>query len=181
MVRILVVALFAAAASLSSAGAADSDAGGDAPMAVFSDLAGRAFRGEGIGPDGEPIVDIARFEFILGGKALQSTHKLEGAAYGGRTVFFYDEGAKEYVYHYFTTAGFHTIGTLTPSKDGFTAIEAVRGLPHITEVRSSWVIDGDQITVKTVHIDDKGAPSPGDTIIYHAIDDPGPLFESHAK
>ena len=181
MIRILIAAVVATLTSLGGVHANDSEARIEAPMAIFDGLSGRAFRGEGTGPDGQPIVDITRFDFILGGKALQSTHKLEGAAYGGRTIFFYDEGAKEYVFHYFTTAGFHSIGTVTPSMNGFTAIEAVRGLPHVTEVRSSWVIDGDQITVTTVHIDEKGDPSPGDAIVYKAIADPGPLFESHPE
>jgi len=166
------------------AGAACADEARDdvyAPMAVFDDLAGRAFRGKGTGPNGQPIVDVSRFEFIMGGRALQSTHKLEDSDYGGRTIFFFDEGAKEYVFHYFTTVGFHTTGVVTPTENGFTAVETVRGLPEIAEVRSTWVIDGAGVTVTTSHINHDGEESPGDTIVYVEIDDPGALYESNAK
>ena len=113
------------------------------PMAPFKKLAGRAWRGEGTGPDGKPIVDVAYYEMILGGRAFQSTHKIENASYGGRTIFFFDEGAKKYIYHYFTTAGFHTIGEITPMKTGFTAVEDVVGHPEFVEVRSEMIIDRD--------------------------------------
>ena len=110
---VLIVAAPAAAAQKPAEKASAETPAAYAPMAPFAKLAGRSWRGEGTGPDGEPIVDIARYEMILGGRAFQSTHKLENADYGGRTIIFYDEGAKKYVFHYFTTAGFHTTGELT--------------------------------------------------------------------
>ncbi|MEO1136674.1 MAG: hypothetical protein AAFW68_08700, partial [Pseudomonadota bacterium] len=76
-----------------------------APMAPFARLAGTAWRGQGTGPNGQPIVDVVRYDLILGGRALQSTHRLEGGDYGGRTIIFFDEGAQRYIFHYFTTAG----------------------------------------------------------------------------
>ena len=144
------------------------------PMAPFAALAGRAWRGEGTGPDGKPIVDFAYYEMILGGRAFQSTHKIENANYGGRTIFFFDEGAKKYIYHYFTTAGFHTIGEITPTETGFTAIEEVVGHAEFSEVRSEMIIDRDAsgaiMRVESSHVRKDGAVSAGDSITYREVE-----------
>lgn len=150
------------------------------PMAAFAKLAGRTWRGEGVGPNGQPIVDIARYEMILGGRGFQSTHKLEGGTYGGRTIFFYDEAAKEYIFHYFTTAGFHTTGTIEPTKTGFAAVETVNGHKEFAEVRSEIFIEGDRLRVVSSHITHDGKASPGDTLIYKEIDPSGVLLFDEA-
>lgn len=146
------------------------------PMAPFVRLAGTAWRGEGTGPNGQPIVDLARYDMILGGRAFQSIHRLEGGDYGGRTIFFFDEGAQRYIFHYFTTAGFHTTGEITPSDTGFTAIEQVIGHAEFSEVRSEAFYGDDSIRVVSSHVKKDGTVSPGDEIVYRRIDDPGPLF-----
>lgn len=150
------------------------------PMAPFAKLAGRAWRGEGTGPDGKPIVDIARYEMILGGRAFQSTHRLENGTYGGRTIIFYDEGAKTYVFHYFTTAGFHTIGEIAPTETGFTAVEKVQNHPHYAEVRSEAIFGDGTIEMRSQHVTHDGDVSDGDGLFYREIDDPGPLFFDEA-
>lgn len=146
------------------------------PMAPFAALDGKTLRGDGTGPDGQPIVDIAKWEMILGGRALQSTHRLENGTYGGRTIFFYDEAAKQYVFHYFTTAGFHTVGTAEPTETGFIAVEEVRGHPKFVEVRSEMIFEGDIIRVKTSHTDKDGNHTEGEGFVYREVDDPGSLF-----
>ncbi len=150
------------------------------PMAVFEGLDGKTFRGEGAGPDGAPIIDIAKWQTILGGRAFQSTHRLEDGSYGGRTIFFYDEDAKEYIFHYFTTAGFHTTGTATPTRDGFMVIEQVRGHPKYVEVRSEIAIGEGSMRVASRHKDKNGVFTDGEVMIYHEIEDPGPLFFDEA-
>lgn len=146
------------------------------PMAPFAALAGKAWRGEGTGPNGRPIVDIARYQMILGGRAFQSTHKLEGETYGGRTIIFYDEGAEKYIFHYFTTAGFHTAGEIVPTDAGFTAVEEVQGHSEIAEVRSEAFFGDGIIRMVSSHVTKDGAVSEGDELVYREIDDPGPLF-----
>lgn len=147
-----------------------------APMASFVRLAGTAWRGEGVGPNGQPITDIARYEMILGGRAFQSTHLLEGGDYGGRTIIFFDESAQSYIFHYFTTAGFHTIGEITPSDTGFTAVEQVIGHAEFSEVRSEAFYGEDVIRIVSSHVKKDGEVSPGDELVYRRIDDPGPLY-----
>ena len=146
------------------------------PMAFFAGLDGMAWRGEGVGPDGKPLVDIARYELILGGRAFQATHRLEDGSYGGRSIFFYDEGAEAYVFHYFTTAGFHTTGEITMTETGFTSVERVEGHPSIVEVRSEMIFTDDEIRVLPSHVDRDGAVSPVEPRLYRRIDDPGPLY-----
>lgn len=106
-----------------------------APMQVFAPIAGRTFTGEGTAPDGNAVADVAHWEYIIGGRAVQATHSVNDGAYGGRTIIFYDEGAQAYVFHYFTTAGFHTEGVLEPVEGGFDFVETISGHPTITEVR----------------------------------------------
>lgn len=146
------------------------------PMTAFAPLDGMVLRGEGAGPDGKPIVDIARYNMILGGRAFQSTHRLEDGSYGGRTIFFYDESAKKYIFHYFTTAGFHTTGELMLTETGFTSVEEVQGHPTIVEVRSEVIFGEDEIRVLPSHVDKDGKVSSSEVRIYKRIEDPGSLF-----
>lgn len=156
--------------------AAASTAGAYAPMASFAPLAGKTFRGEWTDDDGKQLVDIAKWELILDGRALQSTHRLEGMDYGGRTIFFFDEGAKKYIYHYFTTAGFHTSGAAEFVDGGLIAEETVEGHDTIGSVRSVATFDEDAMTVDVVYIGKDGSETPGGRRIYKEIADPGRLF-----
>ena len=101
------------------------------PMEVFAGFAGRTWRGAG-----DRSEDVARWEFILGGRVLQITHRIVGSAYGGRSIIFFDEGAQAYVSHYFTTAGFHTLGAVTVAPGTLEVTEDVAGHASITKVRS---------------------------------------------
>ncbi len=147
-----------------------------APMAVFAPLAGKTFRGEWTGEDGKTYVDIAKYELILGGRALQSTHRLQNVDYGGRTIFFYDEGAKKYLYHYFTTAGFHTSGVADKVEGGFSTEEKVEGASDVASVRSKVTFSADEIHVDVVYVGKDGSQTPGGHRIYREIADPGRLF-----
>lgn len=147
-----------------------------APMAPFAPLAGTAWRGEGTAPDGSSVVDYAVYELILGGRALQATHRLEDGSYGGRTIIFYDEGAKEYVFHYFTTAGFHTTGSLELTEEGFDSIEKVNGHPDVAEVRASARIGDGVITVESETVMKDGAVKEHGGFVYREIAERPALF-----
>lgn len=150
------------------------------PMEPFAKLAGRSWRGEGTGPNGQPVVDIAKYEMILGGRAFQSTHKLENADYGGRTIIFFDEGAKKYIFHYFTTAGFHTTGEIVPTATGFTAIEQVQNHPEFAEVRSEAFYGDKTIRVVSSHVTHDGDASTGEELVYKEIPSEGVLLFDEA-
>ncbi len=108
------------------------------PLAVFEPLMG-TWVGTSTDPDHPDAADIMRFEWILGGAAVQHTHHLEPGTYGGRTIYFFDgnenDGQGGIIYHYFTTAGFHTEGTAWWEDGRLVAHEFVTGLPDITEVQ----------------------------------------------
>ena len=146
------------------------------PMAMFAPFSGKSFRGEWTDDNGEPLVDIAKYEVILNGRALQSTHRLEGKDYGGRTIFFYDEGAKNYVFHYFTTGGFHTSGTSQFVDGGLLTDEKVEGHDTIGSVRSKVTFGADAIEVDVVYVGKDGSETPGGRRVYREIADPGRLF-----
>lgn len=146
------------------------------PMAMFAPFSGKTFRGEWTDENGEPLVDIAKWELILNGRALQSTHRLEGKDYGGRTIFFYDEGAKNYVFHYFTTAGFHTTGISQFVDGGLVTDEKVEGHDTVGSVRSKVTFGADAIEVDVVYVGKDGSETPGGHRIYREIADPGRLF-----
>lgn len=146
------------------------------PMAKFAPFSGKTFRGEWSDPDGTQYVDIAKWELILNGRALQSTHRLEGKDYGGRTIFFYDEGAKNYVFHYFTTAGFHTSGTSQFADGGLVTEEKVDGHETIASVRSKVTFGADALEIDVVYVGKDGSETPGGHRVYREIADPGRLF-----
>ena len=188
MLRFFAIAVFALAAA-SCATAAEpkksieaeaieqaSASGVYAPMAPFAPFSGKTFRGEWTGEDGKTYVDIAKYELILNGRALQSTHRLENVDYGGRTIFFFDEGARKYVFHYFTTGGFHTIGTADFIDDALVTEEKVEGMSNVASVRSKSTFGADAIEIDVVYVGADGSETPGGHRIYKEIADPGPLY-----
>lgn len=148
-----------------------------APMAAFAPLDSRAYRAEWTDESGKKTVDVASYELILGGRALQSTHRIEGSTYGGRSIVFYDEGAKEYVFHYFTTAGFHTTGTANMKDGVFIASEAVKGHATVAAVESRSTFGPEKLSVEVVYVGKDGSRSPQPVRAYLPTADPGDLFQ----
>lgn len=135
-------------------------------MLPFVPFAGRTWRGTG--PDS---VDVARWEFILGGRALQITHRIEGGDYGGRSIVFFDEKAKTYVVHYFTTGGFLTVGSLSVDEFGVIEVmEEVSGHATITRVRSFSAIEDGRMVTRAEYLKD-GKWVPGHHFIYDEAPD----------
>lgn len=147
-----------------------------APMSMFAPFSGKTFRGEWTDDNGEHLVDVAKYELILNGRALQSTHRLEGKDYGGRTIFFYDEGAKNYVFHYFTTAGFHTTGISEFIDGSLVTDEKVEGHETVGSVHSKVTFGTGEILIDVVYVGKDGSETPGGRRIYKEISDPGRLF-----
>ncbi len=172
----------AAVVAISSAAAGEKPAAGGAaapayePMAVFAPFSGKAFRGEWTDGNGEKFVDVATYELILNGRALQSTHRLQGKDYGGRTIYFFDEAAKKYVFHYFTTAGFHTTGDAAFVDGGLVTDEKVEGHETIGSVLSKVRFGADEIAIDVVYVGKDGSQTPGGSRLYRPIADPGRLF-----
>ena len=146
-----------------------------APMRIFAFLDGLAFRAAWSDENGD-FVDVATYDIILNGRALQSTHRLQGVDYGGRTIFFWDEGARKYVYHYFTTGGFHTSGSADFIDGVMVTEERVEGHETIAAVKSRLTFSPEEIAVEVVYVGKDGTQTPSPRRIYRRIADPGRLF-----
>jgi hypothetical protein len=102
----------------------------------------------------KPVVDVARWERALNGKAVRILHSVNDGAYGGETIVRWDSTREAVRYHYFTTAGFRTTGTMT-FKDGkiFTHEVITGGTSSVTEVKGTTELRPDgTFIVKTEHL-----------------------------
>lgn len=140
------------------------------PFADIAGFVGKTWKGEGKGPDGKTMTDIARWEWALGGRAVRITHSLADQSYGGETMIVWDGPSKSLVYHYFTTGGFNTQGRMHAEGPGrLIAEEDVAGHPKISKVRSTMIVTGDGMTTQAEFFSD-GKWSPGHSFSYKATD-----------
>lgn len=123
-------------------------------LEAFRPILGKAYVGEF--PDStpeKPIRDIVSYERALNGQAIRSLHSINDGAYGGETVIRWDEAKQSLVYHYFTTQGFMTSGTMDLEDGKYTAFEEVSGDANgTTAVRSSGVFSADKIIVSSEYL-----------------------------
>ena len=148
--------------------------GGDGGPAVdphlepLRPLLGKTWKGvfKNSKPD-KPTVDIMRWERGLNGKAVRVLHSINDGAYGGETIFMWDEKKQAVTYHYFTTAGFMTVGTLSSKGGKLITHEVVSGSAGgVTEVRgTSELLPGGAFCVKTEYLKE-GKWEPGREVVY---------------
>jgi hypothetical protein len=115
----------------------------------------------------KPMVDVVRWERVLNGRAVRLTHSVNDGIYGGETLIMWDESKKTLVYHYFTTAGHDTTGTMEIQNGKFITHETVTGSSGgVTEVRatSEFLPDG-SFHLKAEYCKD-GEWSPGHEVTY---------------
>jgi hypothetical protein len=134
-------------------------------------LLGKTWRGEFKNSTPEkPVADVVRWERALNGKAVRSLHSVNDGTYGGETIYRWDADKKAVTYHYFTTAGFMTTGTISFKEGKFITHEVVSsdtgGAGGVKEVRSTSELLADgTFRVKTEHLKD-GEWKPGRETIY---------------
>lgn len=119
-----------------------------APLAPFVD---RTWRGEFVDSTPEkPMFDVSRWERALNGQAIRILHSVNDGEYGGETIIYWNREAQQLTFHYFTTAGFFTQGTMevtdgklisheavTGNANGITAVEAIGELLPDGRMKSS--------------------------------------------
>ena len=89
-------------------------------------------------------IDVARWERALNGKAVRILHSVNDGEYGGETIVTWDDSRKSVVYHYFTTAGYTTTGTMSFEDGKMLTNEKVSGnAGGVTEVRGTAEIGAD--------------------------------------
>jgi len=108
---------------------------------------------EGSKPE-KPTVDVARWERALNGQAVRVLHSINQGAYGGETLFVWNEKSQVVEYFYFTTAGYMTSGTLEVKNGKIETREQVRGdAGGVTEVRgTSEILPGGKFHVKAEYL-----------------------------
>ena len=116
----------------------------DPQLELFRPFIGKTWKGTFANSTPEkPMIDVARYERAMNGKAVRVMHSVNNGDYGGETLIYWNAEAKKIAYFYLTTAGFRTEGFLTPEKDGFSALEEVKGNANgITQVRSTSKMTG---------------------------------------
>ncbi len=114
----------------------------DTELEAFQPLLGKTFTATfPAKPGEEPASDVQKWERILNGTAIRMVHSVNQGDYGGETIFRYDKSKKSIVYHYFTTAGFMTVGELSMDGKTFVAHETIQGAgAAVSEVESTTVI-----------------------------------------
>jgi hypothetical protein len=117
----------------------------DAPLEVFRPFIGKTWRGEFKDSTPEkPTFDVARWERALNGKAVRVLHSVNDGFHGGESVILWDNATRQIRYHYFSTAGFYNVGTMTFTNRTLTAVEKVFGNKEgVTEVRSTYELLAD--------------------------------------
>ncbi|MCW5551336.1 MAG: hypothetical protein KIS67_04135 [Verrucomicrobiae bacterium] len=129
---------------------------------------GKTWKGEfkNSTPD-KPIVDVSRWERALNGKAVRVLHSVNDGAYGGESIVMWDEEKKTVAYHYFTTAGFRTAGTMTFKDGKVHSHETVTGnAGGITEVRSTAEVRPDGTLYTKTEYFKNGEWTPGREVTY---------------
>lgn len=127
----------------------------DPHLEPLKPLLGKVWRAEFKNSTPEkPVVDISNWERALNGQAIRITHSINDGAYGGETIVMWDDQKKSLRYHYFTTAGFTTEGTITMEGNVMVSRETVTGNKEgITEVRGKNEIRADgTMFVKTEYL-----------------------------
>ncbi|MHC1767789.1 MAG: hypothetical protein AB9869_26545 [Verrucomicrobiia bacterium] len=88
-------------------------------------------------PD-KPMIDIARWERALNGKAIRILHSVNNGIYGGESLVMWDDNKRQVTFHYFTTAGFMTTGNMRFEQGKTISHELVTGNKEgVTEVRAT--------------------------------------------
>jgi hypothetical protein len=148
--------------------AADQAASLDPNLEPLRPWLGKTWKGEFKSSTPEkPVIDIARWERALNGKAVRILHSINRGAYGGESLVTWDSKEQTVTYHYFTTAGFMTKGTMTVKDGKLLTHEVVQGSSQgVTEVRgiSEMRPDG-TFHIKTEHLKD-GQWVPGRDVTY---------------
>jgi hypothetical protein len=145
----------------------------DTRLEVFRPFLGKTWRGVLGDPAAKkPTIDIARYERALNGTAVKTLHSVNDGSYGGESIIFWDKKKESLVFYYFTTAGFHTTGTMSAEGRSFIAHEFVTGNENgITEVKSTATLGDDGKLRTASQYLRNGEWVPGHTAVYEEASD----------
>ncbi len=126
-----------------------------------------------------PMIDVALWERALNGKAVRILHSVNDGIYGGETLITWDESKKSIVYHYFTTAGFQTKGTMkvTGRKLECHELVAGSGADGATEVKSTMELKDDGTMESAAKYLKNAEWVPGHEVKYRKVEGVKPVFK----
>jgi hypothetical protein len=151
----------------------------DEHLAPLRPFLGKTWKGEFKNSTPEkPRFDVMHWERALNGKAVRVLHSVNNGSYGGETLIVWDAEQKKVVTHYFTTAGFHTIGSMTFDGTKCTSHERVTGNANgITEVKALGELKPDGTYQSTSQYLQAGEWVPGHAITYKEAPDAKVVFK----
>ena len=115
----------------------------------------------------KPTIDTARWERALNGKIVRVLHSINDGAYGGESIIRWDSEKGRITYHYFSTAGFYTTGTMTIADGKLIAVEKVTGDANgVTEVRSTYQLRPDGTLLNQSEYLKNGEPAGTREVLY---------------
>ena len=86
----------------------------------------------------KPMHDVAKWERALNGQAVRVLHSVNDGSYGGESIITWNRKTERLEFHYFTTAGFFTQGTIQVEGNKMISHEIVTGSDEgITEVKAT--------------------------------------------
>lgn len=143
-VLLSVIALAAPSLAIAQQAPLPEAVSGRAAYAPFEAMVGKTWRGQGIGPN--KAEDIQRWEWAVGGHAIRIVHSVNNGAYAGETLIFRDKDSGNYIFHYFTTGGFHTTGTIRPvGAVSYEIDETIHGAKGFGALKSTGVLGADGV------------------------------------
>ena len=152
----------------------------DDALKPFAPLLGKTWKADFKDSTPEkPKADIMRWERALNGKAVRVLHSINDGEYGGETIITWDETTKSVVYHYFTTAGFNTTGTMKLENGKFVSREIVSGsgANGVSEVKAvSEILADGSFHNKSMYLKN-GEWVPGHEFHYHEAPDAKVVFK----
>jgi len=126
----------------------------------------------------KPVIDVSLWERALNGKAVRVLHSINDGAYGGETLITWDEKTKSIVYHYFTTAGFQTKGTMKVDGKKLECHEVVTGEAQgTTEVKSTIELLDENTMHSSAKYFKNGASQQGRELTYKRVAGLKPVFK----
>jgi hypothetical protein len=89
----------------------------------------------------KPSFDVMKWERALNGQAIRILHSMNHGEYGGETIVTWNPKTARVEFHYFTTAGFTTHGSITFDGAKLITHEEVTGNENgVTEVKATMEI-----------------------------------------
>ena len=112
------------------------------PLEPLQRFIGKTWKGRFASSTPEkPTHDVMKWERALNGQAIRILHSINDGDYGGETMIMWNARTERLEFHYFTTAGFFTQGTIALEQDKIITHEQVTGSKNgVTEVKGTTEI-----------------------------------------